>query len=175
MVFNNSKKTKLTLKYAASLVLAAVYLFSLSGCGFKLRGEYPLPDEFKTLYVSSVDTHGELTRKVKQHLKNNQVVIEKKYTGQVPELRILKDTLDRRTLSLFENGQVAEYELIYTIKYQLIIQDKEPLEFEFKLYRDYQEDPDRALAKSRELNLMLSEMRVDAANRILREMATIKV
>ena len=152
-------------------------------CGFKLRGEYLLPTELQTLKVTSVDKYGELTRLVKQHLIINQVNLiattnnksTEASTQIVPELHILKDSLDRRTLSVFPNGQVAEYELIYTVKYQLLIAGKPAQNFEFELNRDYQDDPDFALAKSRELNLLLSEMRQVAADRILRAMASIQL
>lgn len=146
----------------------------LSGCGFKLRGDYLLAPELKTLYLSSVDIHGELTRTLKQHLQINQVNILEKYQQGKPELRVLKDKLNRRTLSVFSNGQVAEYELIYTVSYQLIFTDQAPRDFTFDLYRDYQDDPNVALAKSRELSLLLKEMRRSAADKILRDMASIQ-
>lgn len=156
-------------------------LSSLSACGFHLRGDYLLSDELQTLYVSSSDVHGELTRLVKQHLSRNQVKVLKQRNTQAPELRIISDKLERRTLSVFQNGQVAEYELIYAVHYQLRFPSKnegeeseEPKDFRFELYRDYQDDPNLALAKSRELSLLLSEMRQSAADKILRDMARIQ-
>lgn len=146
----------------------------LSACGFHLRGDYLLNDELQTLYVTSSDVHGELTRLVKQHLSHNQVKVLKHKNAQVPELRIMSDTLDRRTLSVFQNGQVAEYELIYAVHYQLRFAGEEPQDFRFELNRDYQDDPSLALAKSRELSLLLSEMRVSAADKMLRDMARIQ-
>lgn len=147
----------------------------LSACGFKLRGDYLLAPELQTLYVSSVDTHGELTRLVKRHLTINQVTVVNSLTRNIPELRILKDQLNRRTLSVFPNGQVAEYELIYSVNYQLRLVDQDATTYNFEMYRNYQDDPDIALAKSRELSLLLSEMRSAAADRILRNMASIKI
>jgi LPS-assembly lipoprotein len=163
-------KLMATTKIVTSVVLVTLLL---SACGFKLRGDYLLAPELQIIYVSSVDKHGELTRLVKQHLTINHVTVSKVYTSEIPELKILKDTLDRRTLSLFENGQVAEYELIYTVSYQIQFAEQDVRTFSFELNRDYQDDPNIALAKSRELNLLLSEMRQSAADRILREMATI--
>jgi len=157
-------------RLAAVLTLVSL----LSACGFHLRGNYLLSDELQTLYVSSSDVHGELTRLVKQHLSRNQVKILKHKSVQVPELRIMSDKLDRRTLSVFENGQVAEYELIYAVHYQLRFTDEEPQNFHFELNRDYQDDPSLALAKSRELSLLLSEMRTSAADKILRDMARVQ-
>ena len=171
---------KQTVIKQSALKLFSVFLISslCAGCGFKLRGEYLLAPELQKLKVSSVDKHGELTRLVKQHLTINQVNLVTSSNNSktpVPELRILKDELDRRTLSVFPNGQVAEYELIYTVKYQLLMEGQPDQNFQFELNRDYQDDPDFALAKSRELNLLLSEMRQVAADRILRAMASIQL
>lgn len=156
------------------LITAFTLVSLLSACGFHLRGDYLLSDELQTLYVSSSDIHGELTRLVKQHLSHNQVKVLKHKNAKVPELRIISDRLDRRTLSVFQNGQVAEYELIYAVHYQLRFANEEPKSFSFELNRDYQDDPSLALAKSRELSLLLSEMRTSAADKILRDMARVQ-
>ena len=148
---------------------------ALNGCGFQLRGNYLLAPELQTIEFSSVDKFGELTRLVKQHLTINDVNLVKTSDKPIPQMRILQDNLDRRTLSVFPNGQVAEYELIYTVRYQVLIPGKEIQDFNFELNRDYQDDPDIALAKSRELSLMLREMRQEAANKILRDMASIQL
>ena len=147
----------------------------LNGCGFQLRGNYLLAPELQPIEFSSVDKFGELTRLVKQHLTINDVNLVKTSDKPIPQMRILQDNLDRRTLSVFPNGQVAEYELIYTVRYQVLIPGKEIQDFNFELNRDYQDDPDIALAKSRELSLMLREMRQEAANKILRDMASIQL
>ncbi|WP_206484578.1 LPS assembly lipoprotein LptE [Thalassotalea sp. G2M2-11] len=146
----------------------------LAACGFQLRGNYLLSPELQTIYVSSVDQYGELTRIVKQHLIRNRVNVVKQFSDDLPQMRILKDKLDRRTLSVFPNGQVAEYELIYTVRYEILRANKEKQSFKFEINRNYQDDPNFALAKSRELALMLREMRLDAADKILRSMASIQ-
>jgi LPS-assembly lipoprotein len=146
----------------------------LSACGFQLRGNYLLDDELKTLYLSSTDVYGELTRLVSLNLTRNQIKVLEHATNSAPELRILSDNLDRRTLSLFASGQVAEYELIYSVQYQVRFNGEDAKQFTFELYRDYQDDPNLALAKSRELSLLLSEMRVAAADKILRDLARIQ-
>ena len=152
----------------------ALLLCLLTSCGFALRGDYRIAPELQRLFVSSTDIHGELTRQLKQQLALSKVQVVKTYTSETPELRLLKDSLDRRTLSVFDNGQVAEYELIYTVRYQLRLPNSEPQPFTFEINRDYQDDPDRALAKSRELKLILSEMRKQAATNIVRNIASIQ-
>ncbi|OUR61259.1 hypothetical protein A9Q74_10110 [Colwellia sp. 39_35_sub15_T18] len=178
--FNRERSGINSLLHAKQICLVMMLSSLLTACGFQLRGDYLLNDELQTLYVSSSDVHGELTRLVKQHLTRNQVKILAHKSITAPELRIMSDKLDRRTLSVFQNGQVAEYELIYAVHYQLRFSAKngepieEPQDFRFELNRDYQDDPSLALAKSRELSLLLSEMRKSAADRILRDMARIQ-
>lgn len=155
-------------------LIAVLFASLLTACGFQLRGDYLLDDELQTLYVSSTDRHGELTRQLKTHLVRNQVNVLNQSKSDVPELRIISDKLDRRTLSVFPNGQVAEYELIYSVHYQLRFANEDAQNYRFELYRDYQDDPNLALAKSRELSLLLSEMRVSAADKMLRDMARIQ-
>ena len=157
-----------------NLLLALLTTSLLTACGFQLRGHYLLDDTLQTLYLSSTDVHGELTRLVRLNLTRNQVKVLKHSKEDIPELRILSDKLDRRTLSLFSNGQVAEYELIYSVHYQVRFTGEDAQKFSFELYRDYQDDPNLALAKSRELALLLSEMRTSAADKILRDLARIQ-
>lgn len=167
-------KQKIQQHLTILLSISALVLL-LNGCGFQLRGNYLLAPELQKIKFSSVDRHGELTRLVKQNLTLNNVTLVPQSSQSIPQMRILKDSLDRRTLSVFPNGQVAEYELTYTVRYQILVPNKPPQNFSFELNRDYQDDPDIALAKSRELSLMLSEMRQEAANKILRDMATIEL
>lgn len=165
------KSTKI---FSKAFALALLTTSFLSACGFQLRGDYLLDDELQTLYLSSSDVHGELTRLVKLHLTRNQVNVLTQSRLEAPELRIVSDNLDRRTLSVFPNGQVAEYELIYSVHYQLRFNGEDARGYRFELYRDYQDDPNLALAKSRELSLLLSEMRTSAADKILRDMARVQ-
>jgi LPS-assembly lipoprotein len=110
-------KLSLTIK---RLIIALLTTSLLTACGFQLRGNYLLDDDLQSLYVSSTDVHGELTRLVKLSLTRNQVNVLKRSKTDIPELRIISDELDRRTLSLFSNGQVAEYELIYSVHILLL-------------------------------------------------------
>ena len=180
LAFTSSLKNTSKARRHSRALLVLYMSVLLSACGFHLRGDYLLSDELQTLYVSSSDVHGELTRLVKQHLSSNQVNVLKHKSVHSPELRIISDKLDRRTLSVFQNGQVAEYELIYAVHYQLRFNAKngesqeEARDFRFELNRDYQDDPNLALAKSRELSLLLSELRKSAADKILRDMARIQ-
>lgn len=91
---------------------------------------------------------------------------------QTAAIYLTSDNLDRRLLSLFATGQVAEYELIYRVKYRVKFPAQEAFDTEVTVTQEYQDDPDQVLAKSRELELILTEMRTSAADKIIRLLAS---
>ncbi|MFQ3189592.1 MAG: LPS-assembly lipoprotein [Paraglaciecola sp.] len=149
------------------------------GCGFKLRGDYGLPTGIGQLQLLSAQQNTPLHRIVGKQLQrfNIEVWDNTVSASQIDEqvdaiVYLTSDRLERRLLSLFSTGQVAEYELVYTIKYQIQFPAQDPQEIEFDVTREYQDDPDAVLAKSRELDLIQNEMRQEAANRIIRQIAS---
>jgi len=153
-----------------SLWLPMVLLtsFLLSSCGFQLRGQLPLA-KYPAIYLQG-EQHSQLLAELSTQLRRNNVQIPQQGSADIPQIKLDRDSLQRRTLSLFPNGQVAEYELIYTVNYQLQLPDQEPIPYQIELYRDYQDDPNRALAKARELDLLLAELRGQAVGRIIRQL-----
>lgn len=139
----------------------------LSSCGFQLRGSLPL-EKYPAVYLQG-DKHSELLQQLGLQLERNQVKLLDSSDATSAIFVLDSDSLQRRTLSLFPNGQVAEYELIYKVNYQLVLPGQEPRPYQIELYRDYQDDPSRALAKSKELDLMLTELRSQAVARIIRQ------
>lgn len=156
------------------LLISILILSLLNGCGFRLKGQYYLPDSLQKIHLSSVNKFSPLTKQVENRLTQNQVDLIKKHAPNIAELRILPEQFQRKTLSLFPNGQVAEYELIYLVRYQVTKPNQEPLLFNFELSREFQDDPNNALAKERERQLILSELRVLASDRILSQLMMIQ-
>uniref|UniRef100_A0A486XLH6 LPS-assembly lipoprotein LptE n=1 Tax=Rheinheimera sp. BAL341 TaxID=1708203 RepID=A0A486XLH6_9GAMM len=154
-------------RLAAFVVMLSSLL--LSSCGFHLRGDLPL-SQFEAMHIKS-ERHSELAALVAKRLQHNKVQLLDSYQQTAPVLQLIDDSLERRNLTLFPNGQVAEYELIYKVRYALTMPGGEPQPYQFELFRDYQDDPNRALAKAKELDLMLGELRQQAANRILRQLS----
>jgi LPS-assembly lipoprotein len=154
-------------------------VLTIVGCGFKLRGDYGLPTGIKQLQLLAAQKNTPLHRILGKQLQgiNIDVWDNTASADQINEqvdviVYLSSDQLERRLLSLFSSGQVAEYELVYTIKYQIQFPAQDALEIEFDVTREYQDDPDAVLAKSRELDLIQNEMRQEAANRIIRQIAS---
>lgn len=164
-----------------SLVLTLLLSLSLlSSCGFTLRNHYDLAKQFNQLQISSTDRHSRLQKVLANRLEFLDVAVNKdrtRFTPQITTIHLQPENLERRLLSLFPSGQVAEYELVYNVNYLVYPAqrggngDLEAIEKKFVLTREYQDDPDQVLAKSRELDLILAELRVQAADRIIRNLS----
>lgn len=154
------------------VTLGFLLLLGLNGCGFKLRDAQPLPTGIEQIFLTGTEQYSPLKRELRKYLKVFQIP----FVTQAPETKqaqtvaiyLLPDSLERRLLSLFPTGQVAEYELVLTIRFQVVFAGQEARFVEFDVTREYQDDPDAILAKSRELDLILSELRQQAADRMIR-------
>ncbi|MCC2615809.1 LPS assembly lipoprotein LptE [Aestuariibacter halophilus] len=146
-----------------------------TSCGFTLRGDIRLPDNHTGVTLSPELTHLPLQRALKASLEQFQI----NYAETLPasdsdqiHIQLMPESLNRRLLSLFPTGQVAEYELLLTVRYDVTFPGQETHRVDFEISREYQDDPDAILAKSRELDLILHEMRQEAAERIVRLLAS---
>jgi LPS-assembly lipoprotein len=151
------------LQYLVTLIAA----LTLVGCGFHLRDSYQLPQSMQKLAIEA-SAFSEFRSVLEQRFElAGAELVPAEQAGLV--VVIVNDQLNRRTLSLSQSGQVAEYELIYTVDYQLLQPDKPARELQVEVYRDYQDDPNFALAKTREREVLVREMRDEAARQLLRQ------
>lgn len=148
----------------------------LSNCGFHLRGAPGLPENVNTVVIESARAHAPLARALDSRLNIYGLASapgeDAKQTSENINIYLLPEKLDRQLLSVYPSGQVAEYDLIYVVRYRVSFPNKQPLMAQFEVVRDYQDDPDQVLAKSRELDLMLDEMRAEAADIIIRRLSS---
>lgn len=156
------------------LATLALSVLLSAGCGFRLQGSYSIPEQLQTLSLSSQDEYSELTRLVRERLRLNSIAVVQP-ADDIPALRIINDSLDRSTLSIYPTGNVAEYELNYQVSFSVQLPEAESQRFDVSIHRDYLDDPRTALAKTREMELLLKEMRIQAADRIIQALAATKV
>jgi LPS-assembly lipoprotein len=133
-----------------------------SSCGFTLRGQQLPTSVLSHLHVEQPASFSALHDSVERFF--TQQGIKSDIDGTITHTITIKpEAIERRLLSVFSTGQVAEYELIYAVNYALNLADSEPTNYTFTLIREYQDDPRQVLAKTRELNLVLNELRQEAA------------
>ncbi|MDT0594511.1 LPS assembly lipoprotein LptE [Glaciecola petra] len=162
------------------LTLLVVLIFSISACGFQLRGSQALPVNLTQVLIQAPLQYSPLSRALETRLPVYQLNgligdINTILPQDMPKTVVLllqPEQFERRLLSVFTTGQVAEYELVYTIDYQILFPGKQSMSESLTVSREYQDDPDQILAKSRELDLVLEELRNETADRIIRLMSS---
>lgn len=148
----------------------------LSACGFALRGSQALPEDLSHVKINSQLQYTGISQALEERLPVYQLNIisseqetEKSIDlSNIVTINLQPENFERRLLSVFSTGQVAEYELVYSLSYQVVFPGMLPIQNQLFVSREYQDDPDQILAKSRELDLVLEELRTESADRIIR-------
>lgn len=154
----------------ALLLICATVL--VTGCGFQLRGTYPLP--FASLYIDQPPTtelYAGLSRTIRTGSHVN--IVATREEAEVM-LQILSDQRSKDILSLSAAGRVSEYQLIRTLDFRLV--DPAGREWmpsrRITVRRDISYNDDQVLSKESEENLLWRDMQQDLVQQLLRRLVT---
>ncbi|MDG3087416.1 LPS assembly lipoprotein LptE [Vibrio hannami] len=159
--------------FPTKLSIVLLLAGTLSACGFHFRGSYQLPEEISDISMTSYDQYSSLTRAVKNQLRLNGITTVTP-AENVSNIHLMSGSLGERTISLYQNGQAAEKELTYSASYRVTIPEIGTKTFTTTAYRTYLTNPQTALAKSVEEEMLEQEMVEQSAIQIIRQMARLK-
>ena len=108
------------MKKLNSFILAIFIIFSISSCGYQLRGSIDIEGLENVNIIS--DKKNNITRILQQKLSPYQQDNFNK--SKYPSIRILSIDINKRQLSVNSSGRVDEYEINKTIKYEFIYSEK---------------------------------------------------
>lgn len=160
------------------ICLLIIAIFMLTGCGFKLQGTAEIPEQFKLMHLQSNNPYGLLSREIKTALQLNGVKLvarseKDNNKNSYPSLHILSSSITRDTISVYQDGKSAEYQIILTVNAQVIIAGKDIYPITTKIFRTFFDNPATALAKTTEETLIENEMYKQAANQIISKLRTV--
>lgn len=148
-------------------------VFTLTACGFHLRGEYNVP--FTSVFLSTTGS-SQVALKLRRELANSPTRLMPSAKDAEAQLNISEEKRERIILSLSGAGRVREYQLKLHVRYQLV-DNKGGVPIptsEIQLQRILTYDDSQVIAKQQEEAMLYKDMEEDAASQILRRMSAIK-
>ncbi len=133
-----------------------------SACGWHLRGSQNDSSAIQQINLSATDIYAPLYRTFKQEFERRRITINDDKTS--PTLKLLSESVTNRIVSYNTELDPAEDELTLSIRY--LINDEA---YEIQHKQTYQRNTNRASAKENEKKLLVDQMRLELASRILEQ------
>ena len=159
-------------KYFNNLIAALLMAVVLNACGFHLRGNIPLPDELKNMFVRAPD--GTFKEGLKDILENAGAVLAANEAGSDVILNISKANTTRTVGTLDERGKANSYNFLFTVGYELVDPQGTIIrEAVLTESRRYNFDPELILESESEEADLQENMEQDISLRIVRQLSSI--
>lgn len=155
------------LKLVLIAISALLFLASLSGCGFKMRGKVSLPPEMRSVFVKS----GSLpfTDQLEVQLSRSGVEVAKNEKSATAILKIYKIARNKRVQSVGTLGRVREFRLSIAVTFAVKTADGKILVKRQTVTRnrDYAFDEGQVVGKSVEASIIQRELLRDIGSSVL--------
>ena len=126
-------------------------------------------------YVSAKDPYSDYVRELEKELKGSGVQLQEGRQDSTATIEITKDVVEQRTLSVSARNIPTDYELRYTVTFEVKGPDAPILEPQtITLSRDYSFEENVLLAKEHEADILRAQMARDLVSMTMLRLSRIK-
>lgn len=147
--------------------ISLVFMLVLVSCGYHLRGAIELPDQLRKVYLANAS--GPLLEQFSRTLKLSSGAMVSSIDQAAMVVNVLNERMDRRVLTLSNTGKANEFELHYSLDFQLqdakgtVLAGPQTID----ISRDYFNDQEAIIAKTNEEAMIRDEMYQQAVRAIV--------
>jgi LPS-assembly lipoprotein len=154
----------------------SVALLALCACGFRLAGSEHLPPVLAKPYLSVKDPYTNFAREFERQLKSSGASLQPIRQDATATIEVTKDLLEQRTLAVSARNIPTDYELIYTVTFNVKgPEDTQLLAAQtITLSRDYSFEENELLAKEHEADILREQMARDLVTMAMRRLTRLK-
>ena len=149
------------MRYIYHLILS----LALVSCGYSMRGNISLPDDIRTVSLTS-ESYSLLLNLITENLKNSDITVTDSKDKDLYRINILSESFKRRQLSINASGRVNEYEIIYDLSFEINPPNLKSDVETITLYRDYSFDENNIMGNSDREEQIQKEMVATSASLI---------
>jgi LPS-assembly lipoprotein len=147
----------------------------LGGCGFHLMGSDPLPPSMARPFLSLKDPYTDFSREFEHQLKSAGAALQVERKDATASVEVIRDQVVQRTLSVSSSNIPTEYELTYTVTFQVQGPEKQLLAPQtISLSKDYSFDEHAQLAKEHEADILRQQMARDLVAIAMHRLTSLK-
>jgi LPS-assembly lipoprotein len=158
---------------AALAALASI--LALGGCGFRLAGSERLPAVLAKPYLSVKDPYTDFAREFERQLRSSGALLQPGRQDATATIEVTKDLVEQRTLSVSARNIPTDYELRYTVTFDVKGADSQILAPQtITLSRDYSFEENELLAKEHEADILRAQMARDLVTMTMRVLSRVK-
>lgn len=161
---------------ALATILVAVLAGALpAGCGFRLQGKVPLPAALAVTWVETDDAQSDFVQDLRRALRTSGARFAPDKASATAVLRIDRDELLERVLSVSGRNVPREYELTYVVRFAVQGPAGELLPAEeVSVSREFSFDERAVLAKEREQEMLRAALARDLAGVVMNRLASLR-
>lgn len=153
-----------------ALLVAALLVLALPGCGFHLRDALVLPDGLGPVRVEARDPYSPLSDSLERGLQRAGAVTVPEAAEDAAVLRIVEERWGNTPISVDARGRAQEFSLRYAVVFELhgaggeVLVPRQVVE----LSRDYVAPPADSIGTDSEREILARELRREMGAAILR-------